>query len=70
MLFEGTSRVLAQREFAEAPERASELMQALEERMVWLDLLDVVQATADTRVYVGAEAPARGVAMGWPKMAT
>lgn len=61
VLFEGTSRIFAQREFAEVPERASELMQALEERMVWLDLLDVVQATADTRVYVGAEAPAPGL---------
>ncbi len=61
VVLEGSSRVLAQREFAEVPERASELMRALEERSLWLDLLDLVQATADTRVYVGAELPAPGL---------
>jgi len=61
VLLEGTSRVLAQREFSEVPERASELMRAFEERIMWLDLLDAVQATADTRVYVGAEVPTPGL---------
>jgi len=61
MLVEGTSRVLAQREFAEAPERASELLRALEERLVWLDLLDTLEGSDDTRVYVGAEVPDPGL---------
>lgn len=61
VLVEGTSRVLAQREFSEAPERASELLRALEERIVWLDLLDALQASEDTRVYVGAEVPDPGL---------
>lgn len=61
VLLEGTSRVLAQREFSEVPERASELMRAFEERIMWLDLLDAVQATADTRVYVGTEVPTPGL---------
>jgi heat-inducible transcriptional repressor len=61
LLVEGTSRVLAQREFAEEPARASDLLRSLEQRTVWLDLLDAVQATEDTRVYVGAEVPYPGL---------
>lgn len=61
VLVEGTSRVLSQREFAEAPERASELMRALEERVVWLDLLTALEDSEDTRVYVGGEVPDPGL---------
>lgn len=60
-VLEGASRVLAQREFFEVPERASDLMRALEERTLWLDLIDLVRASDDTRVYVGAEVPAPGL---------
>jgi len=62
LIVEGVSRVLAQREFAEVPERASELLRSIEERQVWLELLDVVQSSADTRVYIGQEAPDPGLA--------
>jgi len=55
ILVEGTSRVLAAREFAEAPEKAAELVRALEERAVWLALLDRLAEADDTFVYVGAE---------------
>lgn len=61
VVVDGTSRVLAQREFAEVPERASELMRALEERTLWLDLLDLVRSSSDIRVYVGTELPAPGL---------
>lgn len=62
LIVEGVSRVLSQREFAEAPERASELLRSIEERQVWLELLDVVQSSADTRVYIGTETPDPGLA--------
>lgn len=61
VLIEGASRVLAQREFTEAPQLASELLRALEERALWLELLARVEATEDTRVYVGEEAPDPGL---------
>lgn len=62
ILVEGASRVLAQREFTENPQLASELMRAVEEREVWLQLLASVEATGDTRVYVGEEAPSPALA--------
>lgn len=62
ILVEGASRVLAQREFTENPQLASELMRAVEEREVWLQLLASVEATGDTRVYVGEEAPTPALA--------
>jgi len=60
VLIEGASRVLAQREFTESPQLASELLRALEEREVWLDLLGRVETSEDIRVYVGEEAPDPG----------
>lgn len=62
ILIEGASRVLAQREFTENPQLASELMRAVEEREVWLQLLASVEATGDTRVYVGEETPSPALA--------
>ena len=62
LIVEGVSRVLAQREFAEAPERASELLRSIEERQVWLELLEGVQSSPDTRVYIGRETPDPGLA--------
>lgn len=61
ILVEGASRVLAAREFTETPQLGSELMRAVEERDVWLELLAKVEASDDTRVYVGEEAPVPGL---------
>lgn len=55
ILVDGASRVLAAREFAEAPEKAAELVKALEQRALWLGLLDLIAEADDTVVYVGAE---------------
>ncbi|MCC6624096.1 MAG: heat-inducible transcription repressor HrcA [Deltaproteobacteria bacterium] len=55
ILVEGASRVLAAREFAEQPEKAAELMRALEERAAWLALLERLAAADDTRIYLGDE---------------
>jgi len=62
VMIEGASRVLAQREFTESPQLASELLRALEERALWLELLGRVETTEDTRVYIGEEAPDPGFA--------
>jgi heat-inducible transcriptional repressor len=55
VVVEGASRVLGQREFAEAPEAGRDLVANLEERSVWLGLIDSLAAADDVRVYVGRE---------------
>ncbi|MFO0750206.1 MAG: heat-inducible transcriptional repressor HrcA [Myxococcota bacterium] len=55
VLVDGASRLLAAREFAEAPEKAADLVKVLEEREVWLSLLERLAEADDTVVYLGAE---------------
>ncbi len=64
IVIEGASRVLAQREFVEAPQLGSELLKAIEERALWLSLLEEVEAADDagvSKVFVGDEAPDPGL---------
>jgi heat-inducible transcriptional repressor len=55
VMVEGASRVLAQREFTESPERGPDLLRTLEQRSVWLDLIEQLVVAPDVRVYVGHE---------------
>jgi len=56
VVVDGAARILEAKEFAEAPDKAAELLRVIEQRVLWLELLDRVAATDDTEVYVGREA--------------
>lgn len=62
VVVEGASRVLGQRVFAETPDAGRDLMANLEERSVWLGLIDSLAAADDVRVYVGHEVGHAGLA--------
>jgi heat-inducible transcriptional repressor len=62
VMIEGAARVLAQRPFTEAPEHGPDLIANLEERSVWLGLLDSLAEADAVRVYVGREAGHEGLA--------
>lgn len=61
VLFDGAARVLAAREFAEAPERSAELVAVLETRSAWIELLARIAEADDTRVYLGNEVGMAGL---------
>lgn len=52
---DGAAQLLETKEFAEAPDKAAELLRALEQRASWLELLERVAAADDIEVYVGEE---------------
>jgi heat-inducible transcriptional repressor len=60
VLVEGAARVLAQREFTEDPERGPDLLRTLEERTIWIGLIDELVGADDVRVYLGEESGHRG----------
>jgi len=60
VVVEGASQVLAQREFAEDPDRGPDLLRTLEQRSVWLGLITKLVSARDVRVYLGAESGQAG----------
>ncbi|TNF27972.1 MAG: heat-inducible transcription repressor HrcA [Deltaproteobacteria bacterium] len=55
LVVDGAARLLETKEFAEAPDKAAELLRALEQRAAWLELLDRVADADDIEVYIGHE---------------
>ena len=55
LVIDGAARLLETKEFAEAPDKAAQLLRALEQRAAWLELLDRVATASDIEVYVGQE---------------
>ncbi len=55
VLVDGAAEILETKEFASRPAAAAALLRALEQRDVWLDLLDRVAEAEDIEVYVGHE---------------
>lgn len=54
-MVDGAARILETKEFAAAPEKAAELLRAIEQRALWLDVLRSALDADDTEVYVGQE---------------
>ncbi|MCA9517070.1 MAG: heat-inducible transcription repressor HrcA [Myxococcales bacterium] len=55
VVIDGAARILETKEFAAAPEKAAELLRAIEQRALWLDVLRTALEADDTEVYVGHE---------------